>query len=115
MKKDGHETLRGKSFAIGKLHKSVMGTEIEGNAKKNYYRNINYKQLIGAHRALPDVLAMECILTHPSVVQCLDNLTIGAHQALPDVLAKECILTHPSLDKCLDNLTKRSPRTQMKL
>ncbi len=34
MKKDGHETLRGKSLAMGKLHKSVMEAEIEGNTKK---------------------------------------------------------------------------------
>ncbi len=27
----------------------------------------------------------------------------------------ECILTHPSLVQCLDNLTIRSPRTEMKL
>ncbi len=32
--------------------------------------------MLGAHRALPDVLAMEAVLTHPSLIRCLSKLTI---------------------------------------
>ncbi len=40
---------------------------------------------------------------------------LGAHRALPDVLAMEAVLTHPSLVKCLSNLTVRSPGKQISL
>ena len=39
--------------------------------------------IIGAHRALPDVLAMERVLTNPSMVSCLSRLHIRSpHQQL---------------------------------
>lgn len=41
------------------------------------YHFYNYHIFItGAHRALPDVLAMEEILTHPSLIRCLSSLSI---------------------------------------
>lgn len=40
---------------------------------------------------------------------------VGAHRALPDVLALERVLTHPSLVTCLSRLPIRSPAQQMKL
>ena len=42
-------------------------------------------------------------------------ITVGTHRALPDVLALEKILTHPSLVTCLSRLPIRSPAQQMKL
>ncbi len=40
---------------------------------------------------------------------------LGANRALPDVLAMEEVLTHRSLVKCLSNLTIRSPGKQISL
>ncbi len=39
----------------------------------------------------------------------------GAHRALPDVLAMEAILTHTSLGDCLTDLPVRSAKTQIEL
>ena len=41
------------------------------------------------------------------------NTFVGAHRALPDVLAMEQVLTHPSLVRCLSRLPIRSPNKQM--
>lgn len=41
------------------------------------------------------------------------NICVGAHRALPDVLALEAILTHPSLVSCLTRLEIRSFNTQL--
>ena len=38
---------------------------------------------------------------------------IGAHRALPDILAMEKVFTHPSLVSCLSKLPTRSPKKQM--
>ena len=42
-------------------------------------------------------------------------ITVGAHRALPDVLAMERVFLHPSLARCLSNLPTRSPHLQRKL
>ena len=42
-------------------------------------------------------------------------LSIGAHRALPDVMAMERILTHASLASCLAELPIRSSNTQRRL
>ena len=42
-------------------------------------------------------------------------IIIGAHRALPDVLAMERVLLHPSLVRCLSSLTIRCPQQQVKL
>ena len=42
-------------------------------------------------------------------------LSIGAHRALPDVMAMERILTHASLASCLAELPIRSANTQRRL
>lgn len=40
---------------------------------------------------------------------------VGAHRALPDVFAMERVLTHPSLVRCLSRLPIRTPGRQIKL
>ena len=42
-------------------------------------------------------------------------ITVGAHRALPDVLAMEQVFLHPSLARCLSNLPTRFPHLQRKL
>ncbi len=37
---------------------------------------ITLNSYLGAHRAFPDVQAMEAVMTHPSLVSCLTNLPI---------------------------------------
>ena len=76
MKKDGDKILRGKSLGLEKLHRSIVGTDVEGRLNKLYIIIEIYISIAGAHRALPDVLAMERVLTHPSLVRCLPNLDI---------------------------------------
>ena len=41
------------------------------------------------------------------------TLSLGAHRALPDILAMEKVFTHPSLVSCLSKLPTRSPKKQM--
>ena len=63
------------------LHINIVGTDIQG---KDWEKEVSSPDLhlyiitliVGAHRALPDVLAMEEILTHPSLVRCLSDLII---------------------------------------
>ena len=52
---------------------------------------------------------LACPCTYMSV------LSIGAHRALPDVMAMERILTHASLASCLAELPIRSANTQRRL
>lgn len=40
---------------------------------------------------------------------------LGAHRALPDVLAMERVILHPSLSVCLSNVLTRCPQHQLKL
>ena len=43
------------------------------------------------------------------------NSYLGAHRAFPDVQAMEAVMTHPSLVSCLTNLPIRSPKRQIEL
>ena len=43
------------------------------------------------------------------------HLHTGAHRALPDVLAMEAIFTHRSLASCLSNLNIHLPKQQLSL
>ena len=52
-----------------------MGTDVEGRLKIILHVHI-LLMYICAHRALPDVFAMERVLTHPSLVRCLSRLPI---------------------------------------
>ena len=36
MKKDGDKILRGKSLGLEKLHRSIVGTDVEGRLDKSY-------------------------------------------------------------------------------
>ena len=76
MKKEGDATIRGRSLGLGNLHRSIMGT---GRLKiiKNFFNVHILLMYVGAHRALPNVFAMERVLTHPSLVRCLSRLPIG--------------------------------------
>ncbi len=78
MKKDGHACLKGTSVAVGKLHNKIVGKNFEGKIPIMIFECIFLIKiyLIGAHRALPDVQALEDILTHPSLVSCLSHLVI---------------------------------------
>lgn len=87
MKKDGCETLAGAKLGMESLYKHILGCEIEG--------------IIYTNSKL-----LACL------IQCY---YIGAHRALPDILAMERVLTHPSLASCLSELPIRSPLTQKKL
>ena len=42
-------------------------------------------------------------------------IVLGAHRALPDVTAMESVITHQSLVSCLSKLPVRPPKTQWKL
>ncbi len=44
----------------------------------------------------------------------ISNKNIGAHRALPDVLGLEEVLTHPSLISCLSQLDIRHPSMQLR-
>ena len=39
-------------------------------------------------------------------------MTLGAHRAMPDVLAMERVFTHPALVSCLSKIPTRSPKQQ---
>ena len=59
MKKDGDGCLQGVSLGMEKLHKHIVGSE-EFDSSIIYLVTI---YIIGAHRALPDILAMEKVFT----------------------------------------------------
>ena len=73
MKKEKHESINGiKSLGMESLHKHIVGSSIEGNRLlTNDLINI-----IGAHRALPDVEAMVRVFTHQSLVRCLSHIPV---------------------------------------
>ena len=84
MKKDGEEVLQGASLAIEKLHIKIVGSPIEGmqlaTEKQLIIVNNNKNYLVGAHRALPDVLALERVFTHSSLAGSLANLSVRTPQ-----------------------------------
>lgn len=43
------------------------------------------------------------------------TIVLGAHRALPDVIAMERVFTHQSLVSCLSKLPLRTPKTQRRL
>ncbi|XP_064397556.1 uncharacterized protein LOC135344319 [Halichondria panicea] len=59
MKKNGDSHLAGKKLGMGDLYLHTLGTCLEG-----------------AHRAFPDVLAMEAVMTHQSLISCPPNLPV---------------------------------------
>lgn len=77
MKKAGDKTLKGAKLGMGNLHKHILGSDIEGIV---YIRQVElqspYICHTEAHRALPDIMAMENVFTHPSLVACLSELPI---------------------------------------
>ncbi len=75
MKKDGCSELNGTRLGMEALHLHILGTAVEGNVAN---KMITLNSYLGAHRAFPDVQAMEAVMTHPLLVSCLTNLPIGS-------------------------------------
>ena len=46
----------------------------------------------GAHRALPDILAMERMITHPSLVHCLSDLPIRSPSLQKDLWTQQKLI-----------------------
>ena len=80
MKKYGSDVLHGKSLSLGSLHHEHHGDGCRRHATTiiTFFKSLVYVciNFVGAHRALPDVIAMEQVLTHPSLVRCLCRLPI---------------------------------------
>ncbi len=75
MKKNGDSHLAGKKLGMGDLYLHTLGTRLEGwqNCVILFILCIT---LTGAHRAFPDVVAMEAVMTHQSLISCLPNLPV---------------------------------------
>ena len=71
MKKDGLEMLKGSTLGMANLYKKIVRSDIEGIFIFYFFLHTKSTIIIGAHRALPDIMAMEWVLTHPSMVSCL--------------------------------------------
>ncbi len=84
MKKDGEEVLQGASLSMEKLHIKIVGSPIEGMQLATEIQSIllnnNNNYLVGAHRALPDVLALERVFTHSALAGSLANLSVRTPQ-----------------------------------
>ncbi len=84
MKKDGEEVLQGASLAMEKLHIKIVGSPIEGmqfvteTQSILVYNNNNY--LVEAHKALPDVLALERVFIHTALAGSLANFSVRTPQ-----------------------------------
>ena len=76
MKKNGDSHLAGKKLRMVDLYLHTLGTPLEGWQLVFYYLFYLCITLTGAHRAFPDVLAMEAVMTHHSLISCLTNLPI---------------------------------------
>ncbi len=74
--KDGNIELKGLKLGIESLHKHFIETDVEGMVYNFSTANNIFSMPAGAHRALPDVMAMERVFTHLSLVACLSNLPI---------------------------------------
>ncbi len=101
MKKDGVQILQKASLGMEKLHQKIVGVNIESieyYLASSVYSIKCIKFTLEAHRALPDVLALERILLHPSLTGCLDKL----HIQLPSMqmkkwLAQKTLYTNAAL------------------
>ncbi len=83
MKKDGEEVLKGASLAMEKLHIKIVGSSIEGmqlvtETQSILFFNNNY--LVEAHKALPDILALERVFTHTALAGSLANYSVRTPQ-----------------------------------
>ncbi len=79
MKKDGDRNLSGRTLGVGALHKHFLGTDLEGKITIYYTSSgskLSFIYFAGVHRALPDVQALESVVTHPLLVHCLSQLPI---------------------------------------
>ncbi len=50
---------------------------------------------LGAHRALPDVLAMERVILHPSLLVCLSNVLTRCRRRTRSIFLFYCLLYQP--------------------
>ena len=77
MKKEGDKNLKGIKLGIESLHKHFLETDVQGMVLKYTHLNLTMNSLtyaLGAHRAMPDVLAMERVFTHPTLASCLSSI-----------------------------------------
>lgn len=83
MKKNGHELLKGNSLAMGTCIRKLLEKTLKASSILRFCCVCTQKFIytyIGAHRALPDVPAMEAVLTNPLMVNCLFQLQINSPQ-----------------------------------